>query len=166
MVGSVRECSGRFGRVRSTVSWRSVVSVCVRECLGWFGRVVQSVSVQECSGRLGRLSGSPRAGSVAAEGRTRSGASDAEVYASPRTNHRRAHPLALDVGKHRPARRFVVDKVQWPPQVELGQEHLTPRSTLRRGPIMGAAIQWYSTWGTTTHQKRHLLPSVQCDAPV
>ena len=103
MVGSVRECSGRFGRVRSTVSWRSVVSVCVRECLGWFGRVVQSVSVQECSGRLGRLSGSPRAGSVAAEGRARSGAPDAEIYASPRTNHGSCHPMVLDVGDHHPS---------------------------------------------------------------
>ena len=87
---------------------------------------------------------------MAAPGRTQSGAPDAELYASPRTNHGSAHPLVLDVGDHQSVRRVVVDDVQWPPQVELGQEHLTPRSTLRRGPIMGAPIHWYSTWGTTS----------------
>ena len=66
---------------------------------------------RECSCRSGRASGFLRAGSVAAPGRTRSGAPDAEVYAPPRTNHGSAHPLVLDVGKHSPARRFVVDGI-------------------------------------------------------
>ena len=60
-----------------------------------------------------------RKGSVAAPGRPGSGAPDAELYASPRTNHGNAHPLVLDVGKHRIVRRVVVSRVQWPPQVEL-----------------------------------------------
>ena len=40
---SGRERSGRFGRVRSAVSWRSIVFVGVRECSVVF--VVRSVGV-------------------------------------------------------------------------------------------------------------------------
>ena len=133
-VGSVRVGPVVFALRPVSVRYRSSV----------FGRV------RECSGRFGRASGSPRARSVAAPGRTRSGAPDAEVYASPRTNRGSAHPLALDAGKHLSACWFVADDVQWPPQLELGQGHLTPSSTFRRGPIMGAPIHWHSTWGTTS----------------
>ena len=52
-----------------------------------------------------------RAGSMAAPGGTRSGATDAEVYASSRTNHGSAHPLVLDVGKYSPTRRVIVDGI-------------------------------------------------------
>ena len=127
--------------------------------------VVRSVNVRECSGRSGRASGFLRSGSVAAPGRTRSGAPDAEVYASLRTNHGSAHPLALDVGNHQSVRRVVVDDVQWPPQVELGQEHLAPRSTLRRGPIMGAPIHWHSTWGATSRLTGHRLGGLFLEDP-
>ena len=67
---------------------------------------------RECSGRSGRASGFFRAGSVAAPGRTRSGAPDAEVYASP------------------------------------------------RGPIMGAPIHWYSTWGNTVGCRRFVVDGI------
>ena len=169
MFVSVRECSGRFGSVRSAVGQCSVVFVSVRECSGRFGHLrsvvgqcsVVFVSVRECSGVLGSVwscsSRLLRAGSVAAPGTTRSGSPDDEVYASPRINHGSAHPLALDVGNHQSVRCVVVDEVQWPPQVELGQGHLTPRSTLRRGPIMGAPIHWYSAWVATGHLSGHRL---------
>ena len=78
------------------------------------------------SGAFGSASGSPRAGSVAAPGRSRSGVPDAKVYASPRTNHGSAHPLALDVGNHQPVHRVVADGVQCPPQVEHPPEEASP----------------------------------------
>ena len=58
--------------------------------------------------------------------------------------------IVNDVGFwDQPVHRVLMDEVQWPPQVELGQGHLTPSSTVRRESIMGAPIYWYSTWGAT-----------------
>ena len=143
----MRECSGRFGRVSgSPRAGRTRSEAPDAEDQLWERPSIgtRRGEAPGCSSvRCGRRP-------MAAPGRTRSGAPDSELYASPRTN-----PLALDVENHRPVRRVVVDGVQWPPQVELGQEHLTPRSTLRRGPIMGAPIHWYSTWGTTSRLSGH-----------
>ena len=118
---------------------------------------------------------------MAAPGRTQSGAPDAELYASPRTNHGSAHPLVLDVGGPLAACRVVVwEATSWrtlsstqsgapdaecalAPRADHGSAH---PSTL--GPVppgmgsVGTEIPFHGS----THPKRHLLPSVQCDAPV
>ena len=67
---------------------------------------------------FGRASGLLRAGSVAAPGRTRSRTPDAEVYASPGTNHGSANLLVLNVGAtnrlsgHRLGGHFLEDPEQ------------------------------------------------------
>ena len=107
---SVRKCgSVVFGSAIGIVRYRPIV---FRKCSGVFGSVRGPVGSDVRLVLLQKVS-------VATPGRTRSGAPDTEFCTSPRTNHGNAHPLVLDVGKHRPVRRVVVDEVQWPPQVEL-----------------------------------------------
>ena len=103
---------------------------------------------------------------MAATGRARSEAHDAEIYAPPRTNHGSAHPLVLDVSwKTQSSTQSGAPEAECALTPRADHESAHPSKLGQAPPGMGS-VGAQIPFDGSTHQMRHLLPSVQCDAPV